>query len=391
MSGLFPLCRLLLVLLACAPAPLTAQPRIEAPGGVAVGTNTNSPITIGMKPDEQIRLVEVFTQKIVASNEERVKAEARSAELGVQLGFTRDAVIGFFRILGEQNISPEQIPLKLGQIAERHRAMLDRWSVLDATDPAVAALATEAKTAIDNGRYDDADALLQRAQEQDVAAARQADQLARDARQASERRWLRAAEAEGKRGDLAMTRLRYDDAAMRYAAAAGMVPPTRRDESRRYLEQEAGALYQQGNERGDNKAASLAIDRYLALTRSVDHAASPLDWARTQMNLGNALWTLGSRESGTGRLEEAVAAYRAALEERRRDRVPLDWAMTQMNLGTALWTLGSRESGTGRLEEAVAAYDGALKIFIDSHSDYYESVCRSNRAQALALLESHRK
>jgi hypothetical protein len=34
--------------------------------------------------------------------------------------------------------------------------------------------------------------------------------------------------------------------------------------------------------------------------------------------LGNALWTLGARESGTARLEEAVAAYRAALEERPR-------------------------------------------------------------------------
>ena len=51
-----------------------------------------------------------------------------------------------------------------------------------------------------------------------------------------------------------------------------------------------------------------------------------------------------------------MAAYRAALEERTRERVPLDWAMTQNNLGTALRALGERESGTARLEEAVAAY-----------------------------------
>ena len=62
----------------------------------------------------------------------------------------------------------------------------------------------------------------------------------------------------------------------------------------------------------------------------------PLDWATTQNNLGNALGSLGERESGTARLEEAVVAFRAALEERRRDRVPLDWAMTQNNLGAAL-------------------------------------------------------
>ena len=56
----------------------------------------------------------------------------------------------------------------------------------------------------------------------------------------------------------------------------------------------------------------------------------------TQNNLGNALQRLGERESGTARLEEAVAAYRAALEERTRERVPLQWAMTQNNLGNAL-------------------------------------------------------
>ena len=39
----------------------------------------------------------------------------------------------------------------------------------------------------------------------------------------------------------------------------------------------------------------------------------------TQNNLGVALFSLGERESGTARLEEAVAAYRAALEEWTRD------------------------------------------------------------------------
>ena len=64
----------------------------------------------------------------------------------------------------------------------------------------------------------------------------------------------------------------------------------------------------------------------------------------TQDNLGNALITRGERESGTARLEEAVAAYRAALQERTRERAPLGWAATQNNLGTALleaW--GARE------------------------------------------------
>ena len=73
------------------------------------------------------------------------------------------------------------------------------------------------------------------------------------------------------------------------------------------------------------------------------------------------LRALGERESGTARLEEAVAAYRAALQETTRERVPLQWAVTQNNLGNALRALGERESGTAHLEEAVAALRAASR------------------------------
>jgi tetratricopeptide (TPR) repeat protein len=87
----------------------------------------------------------------------------------------------------------------------------------------------------------------------------------------------------------------------------------------------------------------------------------PLQWAGVQNNLGNTLFRLGERESGTKRLEEAVEAHRLALEEQTRERVPLQWAGVQNNLGNVLLVLGQRESGTKRLEEAVAAYRAALE------------------------------
>jgi hypothetical protein len=74
----------------------------------------------------------------------------------------------------------------------------------------------------------------------------------------------------------------------------------------------------------------------------------PLDWARTQTNLGTALVRLGERESGTERLEEAVTAFRAALQESTRERVPIDWAITQVGLGKVLGTLGERDGGRSR-------------------------------------------
>ena len=86
----------------------------------------------------------------------------------------------------------------------------------------------------------------------------------------------------------------------------------------------------------------------------------PLDWATTN-NLGVALATLGEREPGTERLEQAVAVHTGALKEWTRVRVPLKWAMTQSNLGVALTALGEREPGPERLKQAVAAYTEALK------------------------------
>ena len=90
----------------------------------------------------------------------------------------------------------------------------------------------------------------------------------------------------------------------------------------------------------------------------------PLQWATTQNNLGNALKALGERDAGTVRLKEAVAAFRAALEERTRQRVPLQWATTQNNLGKALKALGERESGTVWLKEAVAAFSACLTVTV---------------------------
>jgi tetratricopeptide (TPR) repeat protein len=112
----------------------------------------------------------------------------------------------------------------------------------------------------------------------------------------------------------------------------------------------------------------------------------PLDWAVTQNNPGSALRTLGERESGTARLEEAVAAYRDALKKYTRERVPLQWATIQNNLGNALWTLGERESGTARLEEAVAAYRDALMERIRERVPLDWAVSFGNQGVALMQL-----
>jgi tetratricopeptide (TPR) repeat protein len=127
-----------------------------------------------------------------------------------------------------------------------------------------------------------------------------------------------------------------------------------------WLSGKATEFYERGRDQGINVASAIAIEVYRAVLRELPRELVPLQWAKTQSDLGTALAVLGQRENGTTRLEEGVTSLRAALEERTRERVPFDWAKTQNSLGIALGMLGARETGTARLEEAAIAFRAAL-------------------------------
>ena len=112
--------------------------------------------------------------------------------------------------------------------------------------------------------------------------------------------------------------------------------------------------------------------------------------AKTQSNLGAALYLLGKRESGTAKLEAAVAAYREALKELTRQRAPFFWAMTQENLGVALRSLGERESGTTNLEAAVVAHREALTERTRDRAPLDWATSFGNEGVALMLLAERR-
>ena len=64
--------------------------------------------------------------------------------------------------------------------------------------------------------------------------------------------------------------------------------------------------------------------------------------------------------------------------------MPLDWAMTQNNLGNALRSLGERESGTARLEQAVAAWKACLTVTASAWPPAWVKEVRSHIEQAQA-------
>jgi hypothetical protein len=232
--------------------------------------------------------------------------------------------------LGEAEVPPERQEGELVEIAERYKQLVTQVTAAPGDDPEVAKLKGEAKAALDAGQLERADDLLARVEAAQVAAL--------------ERRQLEAAATAAQRGDIALTRLRYRNAAEHFAAAARRVPAGHEQQSWAYLDQEANALYRQGDEFGDNPALSNAIDRYRALLKQQTRERLPLDWAGTQGDLGTALATLGEREPGTARLEEAVAAYREELAVFERARASYYIEHTKANLARAQTLLQERQS-----------------------------------------------
>ncbi|HXN88625.1 MAG TPA: hypothetical protein VN890_04640 [Methylocella sp.] len=113
----------------------------------------------------------------------------------------------------------------------------------------------------------------------------------------------------------------------------------------------------------------------------------PLDWAGTQNNLGLALRAIGERESGTARLEEAVAAYRDALQERTRERVPLEWAMSTGNQGVARMLLAERRRNAEMAKLAVQQIEAAFTTSRDGGDAHSAAFWEAKLPEARALAQ----
>jgi tetratricopeptide (TPR) repeat protein len=385
----------------------SSAPSVKADhGSVAAGRDITAPVTIGLdekRVGQELRK----SQQPLRDELERLAAQV-ARDKGVEIAPLR-SVLGK---LGEKGVPEEDIPKRLDTAADELIKLRAENEQLRRGPPALAAIAEEVQALIDKGEFDDARRALARGRE--AARALRIDAS----------RYEAAFLAQQARVD--DLQLSYRTAAPKYAEAAGLVAPFDTKQQWRFLLAQARELFKQGDEFGDNGALTEAIDVYRRCLALAPRSERPLDWATTQMNLGNALATVGERESGTARLKEAVAAYRAALEERTRARVPLQWgrtqtnlgnalgaldelkeaitayrealqeltrarlplqwATTQMNLGNALVRLGERESGTARLEEAVEAYSEALQELTPARVPLQWATTEMNLGVALAAL-----
>src|SRR5271166_1669962 len=335
----------LLAVLTLTPLTALAETRIEAPGGVAAETITNSPINIfGHDPEEIKRLADQLDR----SEGDRRAAEQKAAELARQLDLTNvttQTVVGFLRVLAkEPAVTLDQVPAKMAEITASYLQMQERLANLSPQDdPTAADLVRRAKEAGQAGRFDEADRLLEQAEARETAAV---DQHRR-----------KAAELRAARGDNAATQLRYAAAARHYEAAAYELPQNASEAKAYYLSLAGDKWLTFGSLANANAdyQASLAIRERLA-------KADPgnADWQR---DLSVSHNKIGDVRQAQGDLAGALASYQASLAIAERlakaDPGNADW---QRDLSVSRNRIGDVQRAQGDLAGALASYQASLAI-----------------------------
>jgi exonuclease VII small subunit len=302
-------------------------------------------------------------------------AEKTARERDVAQGFIKEMAE---RVAGDKALDFDGMKQAVENAIEIYEKEIAGRPVETNLDDIVGRALARAKEQVDRGQSRVALATLRKAADE----SRRAEQEHRD-RYVAGQTLLRNQER-----DIALASYDGDAAAEAIVALAEAIYGANAPAVETFVTSEADTLQTYGRDRGSkvHLVAVIALRR-----RLLAHASTEDERGASRTNLGNALLTLGGRESGTARLEEAVAAYRAALEERTRERVPLNWATTLNNLGSTLQALGYRESGTAPLEEAVEAYRAALEEHTRERVPLQWAYTQHGLASALAAVAKRQR
>lgn len=337
-----------------APVPLAHAQKVSADNNsLAIGgAVTNSTINIGIPPEQIAALVRQLSADVSEPQRKLI------AKLEEELELNQQQVTAALAIMGEANVAPKNLHAKLIEVAERFKDLQLAARVKPGDDEKITALRQAVQTAVEAGDLDKADGLFA-----EITAEHR--RIAAEQRRTLELREVGEAEASADRAKLAMTRLRYRDAARYFDDAATALPAGEAygDQRIDYLRREAEAFYRQGFDFGDRKALQSALDlrtRLVAMTK----ARKTADAVRIRFGYALAMSVTGERDRDQQRLREAVAVYRDVLADFARLNETLDLAVAQFHFGLALRRLAPYDDDEiGRLEEAAQAFKSAMSEF----------------------------
>ncbi|MFI4975109.1 MAG: hypothetical protein ACHP84_11270 [Caulobacterales bacterium] len=134
----------------------------------------------------------------------------------------------------------------------------------------------------------------------------------------------------------------------------------------------------------DDGLLRAALGDLEAAGEKLDSAYEPLTVSRIELARGAVRASLAELVGDVAGLAKAVGDIAGALENVAREHSPLDWARGQAILAQALQSLGEATAGEAAFEKAATCYDRAGLVLKDAPGLSLRAVVASNRALCLA-------
>jgi hypothetical protein len=288
-----------------------------------------------------------------------------------ELARERDVAEGFIkemakRVAGDKALDFDGMKQQVQRAIEIYETEIAGRPIETNIDASVDAALAKARAQVDQGQSRLARATLRRA----------AEEMRREEEERRERYVAGATLLYNRERDIALAAYDGEAAGDAIVALAEAHHGANAAAIATFLNSEAQTLEDYGRDRGSNVHLVALIElrsRLVALASSDDERGA------ARINLGNALRMLGERESGTARLEEAVAAFRAAQEEWTRDRVPLLRALSLGTQGIALMLIADRTNDAAIAETAVKQLETFYETWPVQWSAYFDAQLAKGR------------
>jgi class 3 adenylate cyclase len=258
--------------------------------------------------------------------------------------------------LGATNISsqPDEMWRQLDAKVKEYEELRNESALLSGDDPKVRDLRKSAAGLANQGDFEGARADLRLASRIDQQAVQMLTKHARE-------RAFGSAQSLEDSAKIAALTLEFRDAARDLQDAAALVAPFEQHRQAELLSSAGRQLSQQGQYFGDADAlrqAAVLLRRALELAQPLSDESFVY---QIEQDLGDALEYSLAIGSSVGPTQEAVAAFRAALQWRTPDKAPMLWAHTTTRLAAALNDLGFLNSDPAPLREAIEYLRAVVK------------------------------
>jgi uncharacterized caspase-like protein len=279
--------------------------------------------------------------------------ETVATEQGVPL----DALYGMLKVLGVDTSDQGDLEKQLRDSAQKLKDFMAERPDAAVTDPELKRLAALADEAEAQGTLDLA--LKFRAQ-----ASARADELSQslDRTEADlKASRLELGETYNAHAQAADLNLDFETAATMWGKAYEQAAKWDDATAVTYKWRQGNALAELAVHRNDQDAFAASIEAY-QMAEQIS-SISPLTKAHIETSIADVKTELGESAADMGTMQEAVTAYRAALELYKTQGAPDQaWARVELGLASALVYLGDREQGTDSLDDALGAINDALSV-----------------------------